>query len=559
MTNPVILIVSDEHGDRLVDEFGRYARDYDVRLVAGADLVTEATEAVAAGGQPLAMVVMDSSLYPNDVPSELRASVLDLVGQWRSIVPTAKGLVVAPFLRFLGDGDILRNALSLGEFDAYLMLPRGVRDEEFHNAITELLSDWGSTVADPEVEAVRIVGHADEPLVMGIRDLLVRMGMPHGVHDPQSAVGLEIAEKYDGEPTYPLVDVLSRQVIAPASVRDVAAAFYGRPDQIDQLTVFDLCIVGAGPAGLAAAVYGASEGLSTIVVEEEAIGGQAGMSSMIRNYLGFPRGISGMRLALRARIQALRFGTRFITGWVATGLTPAPKGRVLTVHTDGGDIRTRAVVIASGAAYRKLGVPEVEALTGRGVSYGSAMTSAREMVGRDVVVVGGGNSAGQASLHLARFARSVTIVVRRDGLGATMSRYLIDEIESNARIEINSCCEVVGGGGAARLEWIELCDVNTREVRRRACDGLYLLLGADPQCGWLPPEVALDDRGFVLTGGDVPPNLWPGQVPPASLATSAPGIFAVGDVRSGSMKRVAAAAGEGSSVVPLVHAYVAPV
>ena len=557
MTRPVILLVADTHADRLGDQFERYARDYDVRLVPGPDLTAAATAAVVAEGLPLAMVVMDASMFPNDDGAALHDAVTGLVVQWSSDVPSAKGVVVSPFERFLGDGDILRNALSLGEFDAYLMLPRGVRDEEFHTAITELLSDWGSTVADPEVEAVRIVGEADDPLVAGIRDLLVRMGMPHRVHAPESPVGRELAAAYGGEPTFPLVDVLGRRVIAPTTVRDVAAAFYGRPDEIDQLTVFDLCIVGAGPAGLAAAVYGASEGLSTVVVEAEAIGGQAGMSSMIRNYLGFPRGISGMRLALRARVQALRFGTRFITGWVATGLTPAPRGRVQTVHTEAGDIRARAVVIASGAAYRRIGVPAIEAFTGRGVSYGSAMTSAREMAGRDVVVVGGGNSAGQAALHLARFARSVRIVVRREGLEATMSRYLIDEIASNGRVAVLPCTQVVAGGGTNRLEWIELRDEITGEVSRRSCDGLYLLIGADPKCGWLPPEVALDRRGFVLTGRDIPPAAWTGELPPESLATSAPGIFAVGDVRSGSMKRVAAASGEGSSVVPLVHAYIA--
>jgi len=198
-------------------------------------------------------------------------------------------------------------------------------------------------------------------------------------------------------------------------------------------------------------------------------------------------------------------------------------------------------------------------MTGRGVSYGSAMTSAREMSGRDVVVVGGGNSAGQAALHLSRFARSVTIAIRRDDLRATMSRYLIDEIESNDRISVHPCCRVVGGGGAARLEWIELCDVNTEATSRRTCDGLFMLIGADPRCGWLPREVELDERGFVLTGRDIPTEAWQGDLPPESLATSAPGIFAVGDVRSGSMKRVAVAAGEGSSVVPLVHSYVTPI
>jgi thioredoxin reductase (NADPH) len=344
-------------------------------------------------------------------------------------------------------------------------------------------------------------------------------------------------------------------VVSVGSARELAAAFSGRPDEIDEDTVFDLCVVGAGPSGLAAAVYGASEGLTTVVLEAEAIGGQAGTSSMIRNYLGFPRGISGMRLAQRARFQATRFGTRFITGWDVAGLTPSRAGRPHVVHTAGGDVRARAVVIATGAAYRKLRVPGIDALSGRGVFYGSAMTAAREMEGLDVVVVGGGNSAGQAALHLARFAKSVTIAVRRDGLQATMSRYLIDEIEYNQRIEVQARCEVVDGGGAARLEWLDVRDTDSGDVVRRNCEGLFLLLGAEPRCEWLPPEVMLDDRGFVVTGRDVPQEAWVDGLPPESLATSVPGVFAVGDVRAGSMKRVAAASGEGSSVVPLVHAF----
>jgi thioredoxin reductase (NADPH) len=304
--------------------------------------------------------------------------------------------------------------------------------------------------------------------------------------------------------------------------------------------------------------WSSSEGLSTVAIEAEAIGGQAGTSSMIRNYLGFPRGISGMRLAQRARNQAIRFGTRFFTGWPVTALEVGRDGQPHVVRTEGGDVRARAVVIASGVTYRKLGVEAIDALVGSGVNYGAAMTAAREMEGSDVYVVGGGNSAGQAAIHLARFAKSVTILVRRPDLTATMSSYLIGEIEFNPRISVEGCREVVGGGGNGRLEWIEIEDTSTGRRGRRETGGLFLLLGAVAHCTWLPDEVALDARGFVLTGREVPADAWNDGLPPENLATTVPGIFAVGDIRSGSMKRVASASGEGSSVVSLVHAWLEP-
>jgi thioredoxin reductase (NADPH) len=301
-------------------------------------------------------------------------------------------------------------------------------------------------------------------------------------------------------------------------------------------------------------VYGASEGLTTVAVEARAIGGQAGTSSMIRNYLGFPRGISGMRLAQRARNQAIRFGTRFFTGWDVTGLTPGEGNAPHVVHTEGGDVHARTVVLATGVTYRKLGVEPLEALLGRGVHYGSAMSVAREMEGGDVVVVGGGNSAGQAALHLARFARSVTIVIRRSGLEETMSTYLIKEISYHHRITVRPRTEVVDGGGEGRLGWLTLRDSDggTEDV---PAVGLFLLLGAEPRSEWLPDAVGRDALGYVLTGRDVPAEHWTDGVPPPSLCTTVPGIFAVGDIRAGSMKRVAAASGEGASVVPLVHAH----
>jgi thioredoxin reductase (NADPH) len=553
---PALILVSDERAELLVEEFGRYVRDYDVRAVRTAWDAEVLAEQLRDQGVPVAMFVAESVL-PD-------MWVVEAFARWRAVVPTARRLVVAHVSRFLEDAPGLRPMMAKGKFDAYLLMPRGPRDEEFHHAVTELLSDWGWTAAAPEVESIRIVAPTVDALTSAVRDFCDRMGMPHGLHAPDSEVGRELVARLglpDGtEPSYPVVQTIGDHVFSATSVRDVAVAMFGRPEEIDVDDVVDLLVVGAGPAGLAAAVYGASEGLSTVVLESEAVGGQAGTSSMIRNYLGFPRGISGMRLAQRARNQAIRFGTRFFAGWEATALEPGIDGEPHLVRTDGGFVRARAVVVSCGVSYRRLRVPGVDDLVGNGVFYGSAMTASREMEGYDAVVVGGGNSAGQAALHLARFARSVTILVRRPELSETMSRYLVDEITYNPVVTVQTCSEVVDGGAGpeGRLAWIDVRDTRTGEVARRDVQGLFLLLGAEPRCEWLPPGIALDERGFVLTGRDVPKELWVGGLPPANLATTVPGIFAAGDVRAGSMKRVASASGEGASVVPLVHGWLAP-
>ena len=548
---PAILLVSEDNSELLLDEFGRYARDYDVRAARSAAEAKQVAQALGREGRQLALCVAESVLPDDDV--------LAMFQRLRTYIPTSRRLIAAHHTRFRLDAEALRPALAKGKYDAYLLMPRGARDEEFHTAVCELLSDWGSTVAAPVVESLRIVSPSNDGVTLAVRDYLDRIGVPALVHHPDSEVGEEIIARYGRPvPSYPLVERWDGEPYPVTSVRDVAVSIYGRPDDIEVDAVVDLAIVGAGPAGLAASVYGASEGLSTVTIEAEAIGGQAGTSSMIRNYLGFPRGISGMRLAQRARNQAIRFGTRFYTGWPATALEVGRDGEPHVIRTDGGDVRARAVVIASGVTYRKLGVESVDSLVGSGVNYGAAMTAAREMEGYDVFVVGGGNSAGQAAIHLARFARSVTILVRRPDLRATMSSYLIGEIEFNPRITVEGCRQVVDGGGNGRLEWIEVEDTSTGERTRREAGGLFLLLGAVAHCDWLPDEVARDARGFVLTGREVPAEAWRDGLPPDNLVTTVPGIFAVGDIRAGSLKRVASASGEGSSVVSLVHSWLEP-
>jgi thioredoxin reductase (NADPH) len=322
---------------------------------------------------------------------------------------------------------------------------------------------------------------------------------------------------------------------------------------------YDLVIVGAGPAGLAAAVYAASEGLRTLVVEPQVVGGQAGTSALIRNYLGFPRGISGNDLANRALEQAWLFGANLVLAEQATGLRSRGPDRLVRL-SDGSEVTARAVVIASGVSWRRLGVPHLEALVGAGVFYGAARAEARAMQGQDVFVVGAGNSAGQASVELAKHAASVTILVRDGALGQSMSDYLVQEIEHAPNIAVRLHTEVVDGHGDRRLERLVLRDRRSGVTEDVPAAALFVMIGAEPRTEWLAGSVERDDRGYILTGHDLlragkPPAGWPRLRPPLLLETSIPGVFAAGDVRYRSVKRVASAVGEGAVAVQLVHDY----
>jgi thioredoxin reductase (NADPH) len=312
-------------------------------------------------------------------------------------------------------------------------------------------------------------------------------------------------------------------------------------------------IVGAGPAGLSAAVYGASEGFSTLIVDEGGLGGQATSSSLIRNYLGFPRGVSGRRLARQAYEQAWVFGARFVFMQRVIDLRREDDGLSITL-SDFGSVRARAVLLATGASYRRLGVPSLEALSGAGVFYSGAAAAAPAMAGREVYVLGGANSAGQAALHLARWARRVTLVVRASSLDAGMSHYLVREVEAEPKLEVRLGTEIVGGAGDGWLEQLVLRDREDGTEETVDAEALFLLIGAHPHTEWLPPEVARDSGGFVLTGSDLPDDGdWGLERSPFPLETSMPGVFAAGDVRHGAVKRVASAVGEGSVAIELLH------
>ena len=550
---PVIVVLGAEHRQAMVDVLSqRYSAEYDIVAPTSMEEAYAVLTELWTGQRPVALAACEFFAGGE--------KATHLLAKLQKFMPSARRLVYVPAERFRGSVAVMRESLAEGRLDLFVMLPQGPRDEEFHAAISETLSDWGQSVNLSEIDGTRIIADGPSPDLSRIRDFLDRMGLPNTVHASDSPAGVAALAAAGPDATLPLLEAPDGEyLISNPSNADLGAAMYGRPTDIGEGTVCDLVIVGAGPAGLGAAVYAASEGLDTLVIDQGPVGGQAGTSSMIRNYLGFPRGISGMRLAQRSRSQAVRFGARFLAGQEVTGLRlgDGPDGsHVIELGEE--TVRGRCVLIATGVDYRRLGVEALEDLIGRGVNYGAAASTSREVRHKNVYVVGGGNSAGQAAVHLSRFAQHVTILVRREGLASTMSSYLIREIEGNPRITVRPRTIVTDGGGEGHLEWLSLRDVDSGVDERVDAAGLYLLLGAQPTCSWLPADVARDERGFVLSGADTPWQSWQGGRPPAPYATTVPGVFVAGDIRCGSMKRVASASGEGAGVVPLVHAHLAP-
>jgi thioredoxin reductase (NADPH) len=404
------------------------------------------------------------------------------------------------------------------------------------------------------MELIHIVGDEFSTRANEIRELLDRNGIPYGFHPAGTPLANQFVETHDaGQQELPLVFLLDGTMLVNPSDAEIMDGVGESPDNLH----CDVVVVGGGPAGLTAAVYAGSEGLGTLVIERHVIGGQAGASSLIRNYLGFPRGISGAELTQRAYQQAWLFGAKFVFSREATGLRLDGDTKILSL-SDGREISASSVIVATGAEYRRLGVAELERFVGSSIFY-TTFSEPRLMRGLDVAVVGGGNSAAQAVVHLARFARSVTLIVRGDALAGTMSDYLVQQIRSTPNVQVKYGAEVVGGEGGERLETLQVRARAGSAVETIPVRFLFVLIGALPHTDWLQGVVERDAKGFIPTGHRVDPALWSLQRQPMAFETSVPGIFAVGDVRLDSMKRVAAAVGEGAGAIQNVHQYLAQV
>jgi thioredoxin reductase (NADPH) len=550
-SRPVLLAV-DEDAEALREIsrelYKRYGDDYRVVCERSPEAALRRLQDSEEAGEEVALVLADQWMR--------RMSGTELPTQAKVVSPTAKRVLLVGW----GDQQVwssISRAMSLGRIDYYVNKPYGDHDEGFHRVISEFLYDWAKDRI-PRFEEIRVVGEQWSPRSFELRDLLGRNGVQHTFHAADSREGRELLARIGHQgASLPVVILFDGQVLVDPSNSDIADACGVNPTW--EKSNFDLVIVGAGPAGLAAAVYAASEGLDTLIVEGEAIGGQAGTSAMIRNYLGFPSGVGGAELARRAAEQAWLLGATFLFMRRVTGLR-RDGNEIVVGLSCGQDVTAKSVIIATGASYRRLGVPSLEALSGSGVFYGAAVSEAQAMWGQEVYVVGAGNSAGQAALHLAKYASRVTLLARGDSLETSMSQYLIKEIDAAQNVAIRLGTRVVDGGGRGRLESLILKDCASGRTEHVPAAGLFVLIGAEPHTDWLPEEITRDEDGYVVTGRDFsqygPPHRgWHVERFPLPLETSMPGVFAAGDVRHGAVKRVASAVGEGSIAIQTVHEY----
>jgi thioredoxin reductase (NADPH) len=551
----------------------RYGGDYRiVRCQSGGEGLAALRE-LTLRGVPVALLVADYRMP--------QMSGIEFLEQAMDLVPSARRVLLTAY----ADTGAAIDAVNVVDLDHYLLKPWIPAEQLLYPVLDELLGAWLAGGHGVQAE-LRVVGHQWCRRTADLRDFLARVQAPYRwypVEQPEALRLLEAAGA-DAEPLPVVFTAAGQVLVAPTRTQVADALGLGTaPSE----PVYDLVVVGAGPAGLGAAVYGASEGLRTLLVERTAAGGQAGQSSRIENYLGFPDGVSGAQLAQRARRQAMKFGAEVVTTKTVVALRGAGSQHSVVLD-DGVSVAAHAVILATGVSYRRLTGDGLDEFTGRGVYYGASPRQAEDCADKDVVIVGGANSAGQAAVHFARHARSVTIVVRGPSLDASMSRYLIEQVDALENVTVRTCTEVLSARGDDHLTAVTVCDVRDGRTDTLPTGWLFVFIGAEPHTGWLHGRVARDDHGFILAGPDLlhdrrgerapdttsrsagrrkvdespaappaPSTIWPLHRAPYHLETSVPGVFVAGDARAQSGKRVASAVGEGAMAVMLVHRYLA--
>ena len=551
MAKPVILAVDD---DQVVlnavqrDLRRKYGKDYRVLGADSGAAALDALRQLQLRNDPVSLMVVDQRMP--------RMTGVEFLAQAIELFPTAKRVLLTAY----ADTEAAIRAINDIRLDHYLMKPWDPPEEHLYPVLSDLLDDWQARFPPP-FEGIRVIGHRWSPQGHAIKDFLARNQVPYQWLDVEAeAAARQLLAAASADPALlPVVLLPDGTHLVQPTPAQVAEKIGLRTRA--QAPFYDLVIVGSGPAGLAAGVYGASEGLRTLIIEREAPGGQAGQSSRIENYLGFPVGLSGLDLARRAVAQATRFGAEILTPQEARAVRLNDHYKALTL-ADGSQVSCHALMIATGVQYRKLDAPGVEALTGAGIYYGAAITEALSTRGQDVCIVGAGNSAGQAAMYLAGFARQVTILVRGHGLAESMSQYLIDQIGATPNIAVRTRVSVTAAHGTANLESIAVTDADSGVARTLPAAALFIFIGAAPRTEWLGDLVERDRAGFIPTGPDLlrdgkRPRGWTLGRDPYWLETSVPGLFAAGDVRARSVKRIASAVGEGSMAVQFVHQYLA--
>jgi thioredoxin reductase (NADPH) len=548
---PVILVVDDDPQVLAAvrrDLRSRYRDQYTVVGVTSGAEALDAARDLKSRGDALAMIISDQRM-PMMSGTEVLARSLEFYPQARRVLLTA-----------YSDIEAAVRAINEAHLHHYLSKPWDPPEEKLFPVVDDLLDDW-QVARPPEATGLRLVGHQWSPRSHAIKDFLAGNLIPYRWLDVERDADARTLLDAAGVGTdgLPALFFEDGSLARNPEPREVAERL-GRPMSATY-DLYDLVIVGAGPAGLAAAVYGASEGLRTLLLDQHAPGGQAGTSSRIENYLGFPSGVSGVELTRRALAQAQRLGAEFISPLAVTG-GAIDGGYTRLTLADGRDLVSRTMLAATGMIYREHPAPGVAEHTGAGVYYGAATTEAPAFAGRRVLVVGGGNSAGQGAMFLSRYAQDVQIVIRRASLKETMSRYLIEQIAQTPNIQLRPCTEIAAVEGDGHVERVVLTALEQGATQVEPADAVFIFIGTRPRSDWLPPAVLRDPKGFVLTGRDLTPfeafpRLWQQAREPLPFETSVPGVFAAGDLRAGAMNRVASAVGEGSMVVRSVHEYLA--